>query len=536
MYWNGDNHGVPRSLIRPMPAPKTTPAQRQLAKTLRRLKALQDGGAAVFQARDFRPRETASLEKAGFLRRVVKGWYVPSRPSDAAGDSTPWFAAMLDFVAGYCDTRFGARWHLSPLHSLLVHTGATSLPRHIVVHAPEGANNSIELPEGSSLMLYASPSFPPVREIAQSGALRVLPVPAALIAVSEHFFQSWPVEAQVALAQVRDASDLSRPLLEGGRPVVSGRLAGALRAAGRAAMADEILETMRDAGYDVRESNPFDAPLPVLGRTRAESPHVLRMHLLWQQMRDVVLGAMPPEPGPPPSPEATEAYLADVQAIYETDAYHSLSIEGYRVTEALIERVATGNWNPLDGAGDAAQDAWAALGYHRAFQAVMGSVGRMLSGESAADVVADDHARWYRQLFSASVDAGVLEASDLAGYRNGPAYIKNATHVPPSPEAVRDMMPAFFELLAGEPSAGVRAVLGHFFFVFIHPYMDGNGRMARFVMNAMLASGGYPWTVIRHEQRATYFAALDAASARSDIAPFARFIALAVAAPMPPAK
>ena len=40
---------------------------------------------------------------------------------------------------------------------------------------------------------------------------------------------------------------------------------------------------------------------------------------------------------------------------------------------------------------------------------------------------------------------------------------------------------------AGE---AVRAVLGHFFFVYIHPYMDGNGRMGRFVLNAMLASGG----------------------------------------------
>jgi len=42
---------------------------------------------------------------------------------------------------------------------------------------------------------------------------------------------------------------------------------------------------------------------------------------------------------------------------------------------------------------------------------------------------------------------------------------------------------------------GVRAVLGRWLFGYIHPYPDGNGRMARFVMNAMLASGGYPWTV-----------------------------------------
>jgi Fic family protein len=90
------------------------------------------------------------------------------------------------------------------------------------------------------------------------------------------------------------------------------------------------------------------------------------------------------------------------------------------------------------------------------------------------------------------------------------------------------MMPALFDLLAAEPSAAVRAVLGHFCFVFIHPYMDGNGRIGRFLMNAMLASGGFPWTVIRVEWRAEYLAALDAASGRGEIAPLASLLARAV--------
>jgi len=41
----------------------------------------------------------------------------------------------------------------------------------------------------------------------------------------------------------------------------------------------------------------------------------------------------------------------------------------------------------------------------------------------------------------------------------------------------------------------VRAVLGHWLFGYIHPYPDGNGRMARFLMNVVLASGGYSWTI-----------------------------------------
>ena len=67
-------------------------------------------------------------------------------------------------------------------------------------------------------------------------------------------------------------------------------------------------------------------------------------------------------------------------------------------------------------------------------------------------------------------------------------------------------------------------MLGHFIFVYIHPYIDGNGRMGRFLMNVMLASGGYPWAVIPVEQRATYMAALEQASVGQEIGPFADFL------------
>jgi Fic family protein len=86
-------------------------------------------------------------------------------------------------------------------------------------------------------------------------------------------------------------------------------------------------------------------------------------------------------------------------------------------------------------------------------------------------------------------------------------------------------MPALFDLLESEEVPGVRAVLGHWLFGYIHPYMDGNGRIARFLMNAMLASGGYPWTVIRVEDRTRYLRALDGASIDTDIASFATFLA-----------
>jgi Fic family protein len=68
----------------------------------------------------------------------------------------------------------------------------------------------------------------------------------------------------------------------------------------------------------------------------------------------------------------------------------------------------------------------------------------------------NDHAIWYRELFSPSVKAGLIAASDLAGYRNQPVYIRKSMHLPPRYETVRDLMPAFFTLLKDEKEPGVR--------------------------------------------------------------------------------
>lgn len=94
-------------------------------------------------------------------------------------------------------------------------------------------------------------------------------------------------------------------------------------------------------------------------------------------------------------------------------------------------------------------------------------------------------------------------------------------------------MPAFFELLHDEQDTCVRVVLGHFIFVYIHPYMDGNGRMGRFLMNLMLASGGYPWTVIPLHQRDAYMSTLEQASVEHNIKPFADFLARLVKEGLP---
>ena len=170
----------------------------------------------------------------------------------------------------------------------------------------------------------------------------------------------------------------------------------------------------------------------------------------------------------------------------------------------------------------------AARGYWQATQKVRESIRRILNGENSGIVVDKDHGDWYRELFAPSVTANILKPSDLAGYRNGLVFTSQSKHVPLSADAVRDTMPTLFELLKNEPDALARAVLGHFIFVYIHPYMDGNGRIARFLMNVMLASGGYPWTVIPVEERRNYMESLEKASADQYIDDFAKHIAYLV--------
>jgi hypothetical protein len=330
-----------------------------------------------------------------------------------------------------------------------------------------------------------------------------------------------------------DASALLGRLLEGGHTVVAGRLAGAFRNIGRDREAEAILAAMRAAGHVVREVDPFEDGLERMAYVRNSSPYVQRIRLMWARMRDAIPGRFP---APPQRRNDIDAYLRRVDDIYVTDAYHSLSIEGYQVSPALIERVRSGTWNPdSDEADREHRNALAARGYWQAFQAAKKSLRDILNGAPPGAVAERDHGGWYRELFAPSVAAGLIKPENLAGYRNGPVYIRGSRHVPLNAEAVRDAMPAFFDLLAEETDPAVRAVLGHFVFVYIHPYQDGNGRSGRFLMNVMLAAGGYPWTVIPVQERTRYMASLEAASVGQDIAPFADFLGGLVGKPAPKA-
>ncbi len=142
----------------------------------------------------------------------------------------------------------------------------------------------------------------------------------------------------------------------------------------------------------------------------------------------------------------------------------------------------------------------------------------------SADIAERDLSVWHSEMFMPCVAGGIIKPSDIVGYRTHQVYIRNSMHTPLTPDALRDAMTTLFELLKEEPQASVRAVLGHFMFTYIHPYMDGNGRVGRFLMNTMLASGGYDWMIVPVERWDEYMVALEKASVTGDIVLFVKFL------------
>ena len=495
----------------------------KLAQSLEVLKQLEDNdGVAIIKSNTLSRTHRERLVKNGFIKEVMKGWYISNNPQERKGESTSWYSAFWKFCAVYLNDRFDKDWCISPEQSILLHCENWTIPKQLLIRSSKASNNVTNLLFDTSIV-DAVLTMPAEKDIIEKNGIHIFSLTSALLACTPKFFLQNPIDARTALTAVKDASGILKPLLDGGNSVVAGRLAGAFRNIGKDRIADEIIKTMKAAGYDIRENDPFENKLHYTFTNRITSPYVNRIRLMWQQMREPVLKYFPKPPG---IPADKASYFKLVDDNYKTDAYHSLSIEGYRVTSELIERVMGGNWNPDGNAKDNEQkNALAARGYYLAFEAVKKSIGKVFEGENPGKVADDDHRDWYREMFSPSVTAGLLRPSDLAGYRNSQVFISNSNHIPMNCDGVRAAMPVLFDLLKDEKEPAVRAVLGHFIFVYIHPYMDGNGRIGRFLMNVMLASGGFPWTVITLERRNDYMNALEKASVEQNIDDFAKFIA-----------
>lgn len=497
-----------------------TPSEK-LAASLEILKGLQDKGNIAIKSSELTRTHKERLLKNGFISEVYSGWYIISSPENKQGDSTSWYSSYWKFCAQYLNYKYKNQWCMSAEQSLMIHAGNWTVPKQLIIKSPKANNFKTDLPFDTSLFHMKS-KLPLKSEVEVVDGLRVLSLSSALVNASSNTYTQNATDIRTALSLVKSSADILNILLSGGQSIIAGRLAGAFRNIKKDKIAEDIIKTMQGVGYDVRESDPFTDNLNISFSSKDASPYENRIKIMWSNFRKIIIDKFPAAPG---VPKNIDTFISSVKEIYVTDAYHSLSIERYQVTPELIDRVRNGSWNVKDNDADSKQrDAMAAKGYWDAFQMVEQSIRKVLTGENAGEVLDNDHGDWYRALFGPSVVSGLLKPADLAGYRNHQVYITNSMHVPLNREAVRDAMPLLMELLSQESEASVKAVLGHFIFVFIHPYMDGNGRMGRFIMNLMLASGGYPWTVIPVQQRNKYMKSLEEASVNLNILPFVEFL------------
>lgn len=487
-----------------------------LSSSLNALKQVQQSDDfTIIKSSDMSRTHIKRLVDNNFLKPIIKGWYVVTDPRAMPGDSTAWYASFWNFITRYANERYGNEWCLSAEQSLAIYSGSTIVPNQVLIRAPKGNNYIVQLIPPTSIFNLGA-ELPAKIDTNNPYKLNLYTLPEAIIVATPTMYRNDALTMRTVLAMVPDGSEILKILVDTGQTARAGRVIGAFRNIGRADIADEIAGTMKRIGYVVYEEDPFEEVVKV---NLSPSPYATRLRLMWQNMREEVITHFTR----PKSTLSTSDFLERIEAQYKLDAYHSLSIEGYRVTDELINKVKSGVWQP-DGDDADSRNALAARGYWQAFQRVKTSISDILNGMNSAEVVERDLSIWHSEMFMPCVTAGIIKPSDIVGYRSHQVYIRNSMHTPLKPDTLRDAMATLFELLKEEPEASVRAVLGHFIFTYIHPYMDGNGRVGRFMMNTMLASGNYDWLIIPVERRDQYMTALEKASVESNIVPFVKFL------------
>ena len=122
-----------------------------------------------------------------------------------------------------------------------------------------------------------------------------------------------------------------------------------------------------------------------------------------------------------------------------------------------------------------------------------------------------------------------IDDAQVGRYRNVPVRIAGSHHVPPNPVKVPTLMDELFVWFSGH-SGAVHAVHAaadlHLRLSQIHPFVDGNGRTCRLVMNLHLLRNGYPLTIIRSERnlRVDYYQALAESDRAEKPDAFRRFV------------
>ncbi|MBD2150745.1 Fic family protein [Pseudanabaena sp. FACHB-1277] len=123
-----------------------------------------------------------------------------------------------------------------------------------------------------------------------------------------------------------------------------------------------------------------------------------------------------------------------------------------------------------------------------------------------------------------------IDRKNAGVYRKLPVAIAGSKHLPPQPYLLQDLMEdyfRFYELHKNDLHPVVLAAEMHERLVSIHPFIDGNGRTSRLIMNLILLQHGFPLAIIGgdYESRMAYYDALEKVQAENDKQSFILLIA-----------
>lgn len=190
--------------------------------------------------------------------------------------------------------------------------------------------------------------------------------------------------------------------------------------------------------------------------------------------------------------------------------YNSTTIEGNTLT--LIETKAVIEDNISIG-GKELREIYEVINHNKAFNYVKSSIEKKekLDEEKLKDI---------HQILTENIMQGGI-------YRNTDVRITGANHTPPTPNEMYNQLKFFYDDLEknNEKMNPIElAAWTHAEFVRIHPFIDGNGRTSRLIMNYQLMKNGFLPINIKVEDRLKYYNTLDVYATKGDLKPFLDFV------------
>lgn len=211
-------------------------------------------------------------------------------------------------------------------------------------------------------------------------------------------------------------------------------------------------------------------------------------------------------------PKGNSALRRVMEETYYHHIYHTVAIEGSTLTLSEIRHIIETRYAVP---GKSLQEQNEAIGV----DAAMKYINTTLLSRTGAITVSDILEIHRRVL-------GYVDPVEGGRLRTNQVFVGH--HIPPHPQDLEKHMQELVQWLNSEEALQLHpveyAALAHYKLVYVHPFVDGNGRTSRLLMNLVLMQARYPPITIRKEQRAEYYAALDTAN-EGDVRPFIRFIA-----------